>query len=148
MELNEKIKLTLENINFSERHKYLANKFDFNEVELFENYDNEIILDIIYELGYNAKYKKREDFFSVKNKEENGYEFEFNMSFKYGVVEFIWAMWKDKKIIKSLGPWDIIQKLLDGNKYKTIKFRNYEDLTIILKEGFELYEDFKTLILE
>lgn len=148
MELNTKVKSALENINFSERHKKLASKFNFNETELFENYNNEIILEILNELGYKAKYTKREDFFSIKSKEKKGYKFEFNMSFKYGVVEFIWAMWKNENIIKSLGPWDVIQRLLDGNKYNTIKFRNYDDLKVILQEGLNLYDDFKIEILK
>ena len=79
MELNQKIKSALINIEFSKRYSELVSEFSFNYDEVLEEYENNTILDILNDFGYNAKYDKREHFFYVKEK-INIYTFQFNMS--------------------------------------------------------------------
>ena len=144
MELNEKIKSALINIDFSKRYSELVSKFSFNYDEVLERYDNNIIIDMLNEYGYNAKYDKREDFFYIKEKNDI-YTYQFNMSFRYGAIEFIWALWEGDKLLTG-STWNSLKRLLDGDRIKLANFRNYEDLKSILKESLKLYEDFKAQV--
>ena len=144
MELNQKIKSALINIEFSKRYSELVSEFSFNYDEVLEQYENNIILDILNDFGYTAKYDKREDFFYVKEKIDI-YTFQFNMSFRYGRIEFIWAVWEDDTLLTG-SPWSVLKRLLDGERVKPATFRNYEDLKNILEDSFKLYEDFKLQI--
>ena len=83
-------------------------------------------------------------YFKIVEKQGN-IKYQFNISLKYGVCELIWAMWIDGNI-ERLGPWTMIQRLLD-NSYPTIKlpgFTSYEELDEILLNVLNLYQDFKT----
>ncbi|WP_025694110.1 hypothetical protein [Paenibacillus durus] len=73
------------------------------------------------------------------------YKFQFNISLKYGLVEFIWAVWKNNDLQTGL-PWGMLKQLLDGRDDEKVKkpvFRNYGDLKEILKDAFSMYDDFK-----
>lgn len=145
MELEPKVKTALVNIEFSKKYSGLLKKFDFNDSELFENYDNSIIFKILSDFGYNAKYNKREDFFFI-NDQVGIYKFQFNMSFKYGTTEFIWAVWENNTLLEG-SPWHLLKKLIDGKTAKSFDFRNYEDLKNILNESLKMYEEFKEQII-
>ena len=152
MELSKKELEIFEKINLYERHSNISNQYRFEET--FENYSNEKVIEIVKELGYSAKYRKKEKFFQIIEA-INEMKFYFHFSLEYGMVEIIMGMMnKNKKnIIGGLVP-NICKKIeIAKNEEKEgyIKdacFRNYEDLKNILREYFLIYEDLKTEVLK
>ena len=152
MELSKKELEIFEKINLYERHSNISNQYRFEET--FENYSNEKVIEIVKELGYSAKYKKKENFFQIIET-INEMRFYFHFSLKYGLVEIIMGMMdKNKKnIIGGLVPnickkIEIVKNEEKKGDIKKARFRNYEDLKNILREYFLIYEDLKTEVLK
>ena len=152
MELSKKELEIFEKINLYDRYRDINNLYRFEET--FENYSNDEVIKIVKELGYTAKYRKKENFFQIIET-INEMRFYFHFSLKYGLVEIIMGMMdKNKKnIIGGLVP-NVCKKIeIAKNEEKEgyIKdacFRNYEDLKNILREYFLIYEDLKTEVLK
>ena len=147
MELSKKELEIFEKINLYERHSNISNQYRFEET--FENYSNEKVIEIVKELGYSAKYKKKENFFQIIET-INEMKFYFHFSLEYGMVEIIMGMMnKNKKnIIGGLVPnickkIEIVKNEEKEGYIKDACFRNYEDLKNILREYFLIYEDLK-----
>ena len=149
MELSKKELEIFEKINLYERHCNISNQYRFEET--FENYSNEKVIEIVKELGYSAKYKKKENFFQIIET-INEMKFYFHFSLKYGLVEII-MYWEciNNKDIWGGGTFAGICKKIEIAKneekegyIKKARFRNYEDLKNILREYFLIYEDLKT----
>ena len=153
MELSKKELEIFEKINLYERHSNISNQYRFEET--FENYSNEKVIEIVKELGYSAKYKKKENFFQIIET-INEMRFYFHFSLKYGLVEVI-MYWEciNNKDIWGGGTFAGICKKIEIAKneekegyIKDARFRNYEDLKNILREYFLIYEDLKTEVLK
>ena len=153
MELSKKELEIFEKINLYERHSNISNQYRFEET--FENYSNEKVIEIVKELGYSAKYKKKENFFQMIET-INGMKFYFHFSLKYGLVEIImyWECINNKDkwgggtfagICKKI---EIAKNEEKEGYIKDARFRNYEDLKNILREYFLIYEDLKTEVLK
>ena len=149
MELSKKELEIFEKINLYERHCNISNQYRFEET--FENYSNEKVIEIVKELGYSAKYKKKENFFQIIET-INEMKFYFHFSLKYGLVEVImyWECINNKDkwgggtfagICKKI---EIAKNEEKEGYIKKAHFRNYEDLKNILREYFLIYEDLKT----
>ena len=152
MELSKKELEIFEKINLYERHSNISNQYRFEET--FENYSNEKVIEIVKELGYSAKYRKKEKFFQIIEV-INELKFYFHFSLEYGMVEIIMGMMnKNKKnIIGGLVPnvckkIEIVKNEEKEGYIKDACFRNYEDLKNILREYFLIYEDLKTEVLK
>lgn len=152
MELSKKELEIFEKINLYERHSNISNQYRFEET--FENYSNEKVIEIVKELGYSAKYRKKEKFFQIIET-INEMKFYFHFSLEYGMVEIIMGMMnKNKKnIIGGLIPnvckkIEIVKNEEKEGYIKDARFRNYEDLKNILREYFLIYEDLKTEVLK
>ena len=152
MELSKKELEIFEKINLYERHSNISNQYRFEET--FENYSNDEVIKIVKELGYSAKYRKKENFFQIIET-INEMRFYFHFSLKYGLVEIIMGMMdKNKKnIIGGLVPnickkIEIVKNEEKKGDIKKARFRNYEDLKNILREYFLIYEDLKTEVLK
>jgi len=144
-----KIRQILENVKFEDSYRNISEKYSVDRDETFENHSYEKVLLILKSLDYNFKYNKRERFYEL-NQSINDYEFTFNISLKYGLVEFIWALRKNKELITLGGPWAFIIRLLNHGKKTDIKkpsFKNYDDLESILKESLSIYEEFKSEVI-
>ena len=148
MELSKKELEIFEKINLYERHSNISNQYRFEET--FENYSNDEVIKIVKELGYSAKYKKKENFFQIIET-INEMRFYFHFSLKYGLVEII-MYWEciNNKDIWGGGTFAGICKKIEIAKneekegyIKKARFRNYEDLKNILREYFLIYEDLK-----
>lgn len=148
MELSKKELEIFEKINLYERHSNISNQYRFEET--FENYSNEKVIEIVKELGYSAKYKKKENFFQIIET-INEMRFYFHFSLKYGMVEVIifWE-YENNKDLSGGGLLSVVCKLIEIAKneekegyIKDACFRNYEDLKNILREYFLIYEDLK-----
>ena len=152
MELSKKELEIFEKIHLYERHSNISNQYRFEET--FENYSNDEVIKIVKELGYTAKYRKKENFFQIIET-INEMRFYFHFSLKYGLVEIIMGMMdKNKKnIIGGLVPnickkIEIVKNEEKKGDIKKARFRNYEDLKNILREYFLIYEDLKTEVLK
>ena len=153
MELSKKELEIFEKINLYERHSNISNQYRFEET--FENYSNDEVIKIVKELGYSAKYRKKENFFQIIET-TNKLKFYFHFSLKYGLVEVImyWECINNKDkwgggtfagICKKI---EIAKNEEKEGYIKKARFRNYEDLKNILREYFLIYEDLKTEVLK
>ena len=153
MELSKKELEIFEKINLYERHSNISNQYRFEET--FENYSNDEVIKIVKELGYTAKYRKKENFFQIIET-TNKLKFYFHFSLKYGLVEVImyWECINNKDkwgggtfagICKKI---EIAKNEEKEGYIKKARFRNYEDLKNILREYFLIYEDLKTEVLK
>ena len=152
MELSKKDLEIYEKINLYKRHYTLSVQNNYENT--FENYSNEKVIEIVKELGYSAKYRKKEKFFQIIEA-INEMKFYFHFSLEYGMVEIIMGMMnKNKKnIIGGLVPnickkIEIVKNEEKEGYIKDACFRNYEDLKNILREYFLIYEDLKTEVLK
>ena len=152
MELSKKELEIFEKINLYDRYRDINNLYRFEET--FENYSNDEVIKIVKELGYTAKYRKKENFFQIIET-INEMRFYFHFSLKYGLVEIIMGMMdKNKKnIIGGLVPnickkIEIVKNEEKKGDIKKARFRNYKDLKNILREYFLIYEDLKTEVLK
>lgn len=141
-----------ENINLYEKYSDINNEYRFEEK--FENYSNEEAIKIVEELGYSAKYKKKENFFQIIET-INEMKFYFHFSLKYGMVELIMGMMNRNKkniiggLVSNICKKIEIAKNEEKEGYiKDARFRNYDDLKNILKEYFLIYEDLKAEVLK
>ena len=153
MELSKKDLEIYEKINLYDRYRDINNLYRFEET--FENYSNDEVIKIVKELGYSAKYRKKENFFQIIET-INEMKFYFHFSLKYGLVEVImyWECINDKDkwgggtfagICKKI---EIAKNEEKEGYIKKARFRNYEDLKNILREYFLIYEDLKTEVLK
>ncbi|HDR3491309.1 hypothetical protein [Bacillus wiedmannii] len=142
--LKPEIQASLAKIDFIKKHKSLSKQFSDRE-NTFENYENEKAIEIFESLGYKARFMKKENFFilgEVKNKDI--YTFRFNISLKYGLVEFIWSA-RHNGEVRVGNSWDMFVKVLSNGSERlpAVCFHSYEELKEIMKIAFEMYEDFK-----
>lgn len=153
MELSKKELEIFEKINLYERHKNLSNQYRYEDK--LKNYSNDKTIEIVKELGYSAKYRKKEKFFQIIET-INEMKFYFHFSLEYGMVEIImyWECINNKDkwgggtfagICKKI---EIAKNEEKEGYIKDARFRNYEDLKNILREYFLIYEDLKTEVLK
>lgn len=142
MELSKKELKIFEKINLYERHKNLSNQYRYKDK--LKNYSSDETIRIVKELGYLAKYRKKESFFQVIET-INEMKFYFHFSLKYGMVELIMGMMnKNKKniigglvsnICKKI---EIVKNEEKEGDIKKARFRNYEVLkTEVLKVDWD-----------
>ena len=141
---NQMVKV-LNNIHFAERYEALRIQYSFDLKESFKNYDNQYVLKMLQEIGYEAvKYRKRENFFQAKKK-NNIYEFRYHICIKSGIAELMWYAMKDNKYYEGDTFPNLEHELLNlENGNRLPKFRNYEDLHGILTTAFQMFEDMTT----
>ena len=150
MELSKKDLEIFEKINLYERHSNISNQYRFEDK--LKDYSNDKTIEIVKELGYSAKYRKKEKFFQIIET-INEMKFYFHFSLEYGMVEIIMGMMNKKNIIGGLVPnickkIEIVKNEEKEGYIKDACFRNYEDLKNIFREYFLIYEDFKTEVLK
>ena len=82
---NTAMRDVLSSINFVERYQSLCAPYAIGAKNSFENYDNQRVLEILLEVGYqNVKFWKRENFFRSTNK-RGIYEFWYHIETKSGM---------------------------------------------------------------
>ena len=148
MELIKKELEIFEKINLYERHSNISNQYRFEDK--LKDYSNDKTIEIVKELGYSAKYKKKEKFFQIIEIID-GIKFYFHFSLEYGMVEVIifWEYGNNKDLsggglLSVVCKWIEIAKNEEKEGYiKDACFRNYEDLKNILREYVLIYEDLK-----
>ena len=153
MELSKKELEIFEKIHLYDRYSYISNQYRYEDK--LKNYSSDETIRIVKELGYLAKYRKREKFFQIIEIID-GIKFYFHFSLEYGMVEVI-IFWENEnnKDLSGGGLLSVVCKLIEIAKneekegyIKDARFRNYEDLKNILREYFLIYEDLKTEVLK
>ena len=148
MELSKKELEIFEKIHLYDRYSYISNQYRYEDK--LKDYSNDKTIEIVKELGYSAKYKKKENFFQIIET-INEMRFYFHFSLEYGMVEVI-IFWENEnnKDLSGGGLLSVVCKLIEIAKneekegyIKDACFRNYEDLKNILREYFLIYEDLK-----
>ena len=127
-----------EKIHLYDRYSYISNQYRYEDKS--KDYSNDKTIEIVKELGYLAKYRKREKFFQIIET-INEMKFYFHFSLEYGMVEIIMGMMnKNKKhIIGGAFSW----------LCKKIKVTENEEIKDNVKYArFRNYEDFKTEVLK
>ena len=135
----------LEKINFVERYRPITEEFrDFKN--RYSGYDNEQVKTIFSRLGYDFHYHKREKFFGVKEKLAQ-YEIFFNITFKSGIIDFIWSVKKSEGFLTLGITWggtsDLLLNAEERPSLYLPIFTSYEELEQILSRALPIYDDFK-----
>lgn len=143
MELSDQLKQILIKINFKNRYSKLCDVYN-NFDNRARNFELDKVEEIIKNNNYSFKFNSKESFFKV-NEKIQPYNFTFNIIIKDGIVQFVWDIKKnDIRIHLGWGMWESIIEFMANEEFtrKPI-FTNYNDLNVILSEGFKIYEDFK-----
>ena len=137
-------------INFIEkeglvdRYKEISEKYRAKGQIPMEKIEIDKVKEIIQELGYSAKYYKRENFFKVILKQNDRIQIGYNIGLKYGLVELIIFIFVDGHCIEGDPISFIIQQYTHEEELiKDPRFCSYEELKEILKSMFELLMKYK-----
>ena len=139
----------LSSINFVERYQALCIPYAIGAKNGFKNYDNQRVLEILSEVGYqNVKFWKSENFFRSTTK-HGIYEFRYHIETKSGMIDLMWYARRDKKYYAGDRLTNLENFLFNPEKRHTRPvFRNYEDLKEILIISYQLYEDMTAAFLK
>ena len=139
----------LSSINFVERYQALCIPYAIGAKNSFENYDNQRVLEILSEVGYqNVKFWKSENFFRSTNK-HGIYEFRYHIETKSGMIDLMWYARRDKKYYAGDRLTNLENFLFNPEKRHTRPvFRNYEELKDFLIIGHQLQEDITAAFLK
>lgn len=147
IELAPKVKEALMNIDFVKRYEELSHKYDSNrtpEEERLVYLDGEEVMETIANLGYKPKFDSKEKFFYTEEEQIGNYFFSVHIALYQGEVELIWNLRKNTKWLLGL-PCGEFSRLLVNPEYRIMPpfFGSYDDIDKILKNAFQMYEDFK-----
>ena len=135
-------------INFVTRYKEIVKRHPSEpENDLLTILDFDLTKEILESFGYKVRYFRSEDFFRISEKRE-GYDFFFHISFNNGHTELVWAVFQQKQLVLDVSDtWAIAYCKLTGCKWEDVLrdpcFHDYDEMEEMLKECFELWEDFK-----
>lgn len=152
MELSSKIKDTLVGMNFVKRYEELSKRFNDGKTPSEHRLiyvDGEEVMDIIQELGYFPQFDSKEKFYKIKGEQIGEYTFGVHIILQSGMVDLVWVVKEREELILG-APWGTYSRRLIDSSYKIKKtiFGTYEDLEEILKIAFEMYEDFKVILVK
>jgi len=140
--------MILNKINFAGRFEALSRQHPIRpDLDLLMILDFDLTKEILESFGYKIRYFRGERFFQATEKRD-GYEFKFNIALEYGQVELIWAVFRDKKLVRPLSRiWMGLYELLMNVPWEQVPrypfFGDYDELEAVLRESFSLWEDFK-----
>ena len=139
----------LSSINFVERYQALCIPYAIGAKNGFKNYDNQRVLEILSEVGYqNVKFWKSENFFRSTTK-HGIYEFRYHIETKSGMIDLMWYARRDKKYYAGGRLTNLEDFLFKPEKtYSMPVFRNYEELKDFLTVGYQLQEDITAAFLK
>ena len=139
----------LSSINFVERYQALCIPYAIGAKNGFKNYDNQRVLEILLEVGYqNVKFWKSENFFRSTNK-HGIYEFWYHIETKSDMIDLMWFAMRDKKYYAGDRLTNLENFLFNPEKtYSMPVFRNYEELKDFLTVGYQLQEDITAAFLK
>lgn len=142
--LSENMINFIEKEGLVDRYKEISEKYRATGQIPMEKIEIDKVKEIIQELGYIAKYYKRENFFKVILKQNDRIQIGYNIGLKYGLVELIIFIFIDGQCIEGAPISFIIQQYtMEEELIKKPRFCSYEELKEILKSMFELLMKYK-----
>ena len=135
-------------INFVTRYEEITKRYPVEpKDDLLTILDFDLTKEILESFGYKVRYFRSEDFFRISEKRE-GYDFFFHFIFRWGRAELVWAVFQQKQLIRDVSDtWKIAYRKLAGCEWEDTPrypcFHDYDEMEEMLKECFELWEDFK-----
>ncbi|WP_152657715.1 hypothetical protein [Oceanobacillus sp. CFH 90083] len=102
-----------------------------------------------HQRGYTVTYDRRENFFRVEDVVDEELVMAVHIIFVTDRVDLIWTVVRNGEV--RLGSsWTVYSRLLIDPKYriKMPAFKNYDELEGILEESFEMYEEFKAILIK
>lgn len=150
-ELNPKIKGALIKMNFIKRYEDLSNKFNAQKTPPSERLvyiDGEEVMEMIHDLGYSPLFDAKEKFYKIQEEQVGIFNFGVHIILQGGLVDLVWIVKNNSELLLG-APWSAYSRRLVDVNYRIKKpaFGTYEDLEDILKITFEMYEDFKHILL-
>ena len=139
----------LSTLNYVELYQALCIPYAIGAKNGFKNYDNQRVLEILSEVGYqNVKFWKSENFFRSTPK-HGFYEFRYHIETKSGMIDLMWYARRDKKYYAGGRLTNLEDFLFKPEKtYSMPVFRNYEELKDFLTVGYQLQEDITAAFLK
>ena len=148
--MNPRIVDALVKMDFIRRYEELSRRFSVDKmpaVNQLERIDRKKVLELIEKLGYSAKYYGKEKFFQIEEQIDN-LTFAVHICFHRGRVELIWVVRENGELLLGRPWFEFSRQLIDIDYIiKSAYAGTYETLEEILKITFEMYEDFKQIIL-
>ena len=150
-ELTPIIKDALIKIDFINRYEALSNKFTAQNVpssERLVSIDGEEVMEMISKLGYYPIFDAKEKFYKIKLEEIDRFTFGVHIILQCGMADLVWVVKENDELILG-APWGTYSRRL-GADYRIKKpvFKDYDELEEIIKTSFEMYEDFKKVIIK
>ena len=147
MELDIRVKKALIEIDFIKRYEALSNKFNNERTptnKRLRYFDGELVMEIIEDLGYSIAFESKEKFFYTEKENIGKYEFSTYLDLDSGMVEFIWNLREEKKLLLGTPIGEFSRNIVSADyRIKKPIFGTYEDLDEIFAVGYQIYEDFK-----
>ena len=152
MNLDNRIKQALKEINFVERYEELSAYYSQKRTpkgQELDYFDGDFLMEIVELLGYKVQYDKRERFFHIDLEEIGHFRFGFHFSFERGRLELIWVIYEGNKAIIG-SPFASYAKWLISRDYIILDpvISDYVDFRDVMKIAFDMYEDFKQAFLK
>ena len=122
-----------EKIHLYDRYSYISNQYRYEDKS--KDYSNDKTIEIVKELGYSAKYRKKEKFFQIIEIID-GIKFYFHFSLEYGMVEVIifWE-YENNKDLSGGGLLSVVCKLIEISKNE---FKIYAKNGVYFPEELQL----------
>ncbi|RGC52334.1 hypothetical protein [Absiella sp. AM29-15] len=150
--LEPRIKQALLDMDFVGKYEKLYMRFNDDRAEMngrLENIDIDIVMKILNELGYEAKFDRKEKFFKIKENKHGKYTYGAHIILDVGIVDMIWIVRENKKLILA-SPLAVYSRMLIDVDYRTKSpvIGSYEDLKEILEIEFEMFDEFRSILFE
>jgi len=149
--LNSKVKNVLLEIDFIKRYEKLSTFYNAERTsskERLRYFDGEIVMDSITQLGYVVNFEPKDKYFKIIESQIDKYSFSAHIILDNGMVDIVWIAKEGESLILGL-PIGEYSRLIVAPDYRIKKpiFGTYEDLDEIFEITFELFEDFKQILL-
>ena len=101
-------------------------------------------------LERNFVYNNREKFFKVGEiGSKKDLYFALNIAVSSNVIELIWVVYKENEILLG-SPWGVCGRVMESPPriIKPPLFKDYGDFELVLKEVFEVFDEFTVMLFE
>lgn len=143
--LQEEVEKALNDIDFISRYKAIAEQYNRRD-ESFA-FQNQQIIQIAEEIGFSIKHSKAKGFYYEEV--DSGYTFKIGFTIRFNSFDFGFSIINDSKKIKSSSPWGFLVQLMSNgtDKVSKVMFRDLNEVRMILKAVFDIYDDLKKAVL-